>query len=526
MDMTRGRDLVRSGALVVVLLALATTLVAVLEGPVGIDNAAMTYLLAVVAAAALLGFAAAVATAVAAFVVYDLLFVSPTWTLTVQDSREWLALLLFLVVGVVVAWLAGELRQRAAEASMREAEANAMYQVSRILATRASVGAVLDDLGDTLARDTSSDRVAITLAHGPGARATSDVAAPGWAPRDRGILRRRTGTTDMAWVRLHESAMTRRGEADSVAWKVPIEAAGRNLGALWLLRRRSAGPPDPAATRLLGVAVDQVGQAVEQERLGAEARDAELNRASEAFKSALLDSVSHDLRTPLASIRAAAGTLLDPDIELDAEERRASAAAIDHEAEHLARLVSNLLDMSRIEGGALAADLEVYDIGDLVDQSLGRLAARLAGRPVVREDAPDLPPVRTDAVLFDQVLANLVENACKYSPADVPLRIASAPDGGRVRVTVEDGGPGVPPASLPRLFDKFYRVRTTGEGSRPGSGIGLAVVRGLAEAMGGEVRARRSQLGGLAIDVLLRAAPVAAEHAETDEPATPLVTTS
>jgi two-component system sensor histidine kinase KdpD len=152
-------------------------------------------------------------------------------------------------------------------------------------------------------------------------------------------------------------------------------------------------------------------------------------------------------------------------------------------------------------------DLEVYEVDDLVDRSLERLSPRLMGRPVTREDAPDLPPVRADAVLFDQVMTNLVENALKYAPGDAALRVAAAPSDDMVRVTVEDGGRGVPVSTLGHLFEKFYRVRTPGEGSRPGSGIGLAVVRGLVEAMGGSVRARRSQLGGLAIDVLLPTAP-------------------
>ena len=176
------------------------------------------------------------------------------------------------------------------------------------------------------------------------------------------------------------------------------------------------GEPGVAATQLLSAAADQIGQAIEQDRLIAEARDAEIARQGEALKSALLDSVSHDLRTPLASIRAAAGTLLDPEVQLSTEDRIASATAIDREAENLARLVANLLDLSRIEGGALATDQEIYELDDLLERSLDRLRHRLAGRPVTVDVPADLPPVRVDAVLFDQVLTNLLENAVKYSP--------------------------------------------------------------------------------------------------------------
>jgi two-component system sensor histidine kinase KdpD len=143
--------------------------------------------------------------------------------------------------------------------------------------------------------------------------------------------------------------------------------------------------------------------------------------------------------------------------------------------------------MSRIEGGALAPELEAFEVDDLIDRSIERLGPRLRGRSVTRADVPDLPPVRADAVLFDQVMANLIENSVKYTPPETPIRVSASRSGGDVRVTVEDGGRGVPHAALPRLFDKFFRVRTPGEGSRPGSGIGLAVVRGLVLAMGGDV---------------------------------------
>jgi two-component system sensor histidine kinase KdpD len=218
--------------------------------------------------------------------------------------------------------------------------------------------------------------------------------------------------------------------------------------------------------------------------------------------------VSHDLRTPLASIRAAAGSLGDPDIQLAPDEIRTMGAAIDREAEHLNRLVANLLDLSRIEAGALRADLEPYEPLDLVERTMDRLRPTFGDRPVEVDVAESLPPVMVDAVYFDEVLTNLLENARKYVPATGPIRIVAseAGDGRRVMLTVEDGGAGVPPSALPRLFDKFYRAPARAD-SRPGTGIGLAVVRGLVEAMGGHVAARRSSLGGLAIDLDLRAAP-------------------
>jgi two-component system sensor histidine kinase KdpD len=290
---------------------------------------------------------------------------------------------------------------------------------------------------------------------------------------------------------------------------VLITASSRTFGDLWVTRPRRLGDPDPGETRVLAAAADQIGASLERDRLLRDATSAEISRRSEALKSALLDSVSHDLRTPLASVRAAAGTLMDPDVEWPPERRREIAASIDREAEWLNRLVTNLLDMSRIEAGELKPSLEVFLLPDLVGGALARSAPE-ARRHVTLDLPNDLPPILADEVFVGQVLANTVDNAVKYGGPDVPIRISARSIGdGIVRATIEDGGPGVPSDAIPRLFEKFFRVPRKGEGSRRGTGIGLSVVRGLVEAMGGQVRARPSALGGLAIDIDLREAPVA-----------------
>jgi two-component system sensor histidine kinase KdpD len=217
--------------------------------------------------------------------------------------------------------------------------------------------------------------------------------------------------------------------------------------------------------------------------------------------------VSHDLRTPLAAVRAAAGTLMDPEIDWPPERRREIAASIDREAEWLNRLVTNLLDMSRIEAGELKPTLEVFELPDLIDGALARSVQDGTAARVTLDLPRNLPPVLADEVFIGQVLANTVDNAVKHGGSDVPIRISARAIGdGVIRATIEDGGGGVPTESMPRLFEKFFRVPRKGEGSRRGTGIGLSVVRGLVEAMGGHVEARPSSLGGLAIDIDLREA--------------------
>jgi len=275
------------------------------------------------------------------------------------------------------------------------------------------------------------------------------------------------------------------------------------VGSVWATRPATEPLPGRSHSRLLAAAADQLGQAVVRDRLAAEATAAEVARQGDALKSALLDSVSHDLRTPLAAIRATAGNLMDLKVAMTADEQRAAAGSIDREAERLSALVRNMLDLSRIEGGALRPSLELYELADLVEPAIERARA-IPQAPTIDVDMPHkLPPVRVDAIFIDQIVANLVDNAIRYA-AGKPIRVSARVVGEFVALVVEDGGPGVSTSELGRIFGRFYRV-TSPQGARGagGSGIGLAVVRGMAEAMGGTAIARKSRLGGLAIVVRL-----------------------
>ena len=207
---------------------------------------------------------------------------------------------------------------------------------------------------------------------------------------------------------------------------------------------------------------------------------------------------------------------MDRSLDLSVEDRFSDAEMIDREADHLNRIVTNLLDLSRVEAGALRVDLDACDLADLVQTAVARVRRRIGDRKL-DVDLDEAPPVEVDPALFDQVTVNLLENVAKYAAADARVRISAdaTADGASVTLTVEDSGPGVPASALPRLFDKFYRVPGRPAGSRSGTGVGLAVVRGLVEAMGGTVAARASQLGGLAIDIVLTAAPAGGATAPT-----------
>jgi two-component system sensor histidine kinase KdpD len=504
MSMLRLRAVGKLLVVAVPSLAGASGIVWLLQDVMGVPNPSAVYLVAVVAAAIVSGTLGAVATAVAAFVLYNFLFTEPRFTLSMHEPGVWLSVVLLLFVGIVVGQLAALQRSRAELARAREREARALFAVSRDLATRESIDAVLPHIAHQLESETGMRAISVSL--GP----ADAQHAPDWA--QAGVvnqLRRMPADTPAQWVRVHPPTSGRsRGPTDAETYRVEIEAAGLRLGSIWALRARSAGLPTLDETRLLSAAADQLGQAVAHDRLAAEAQAAEVARESDALKSALLQTVSHDLRTPLATIRAAAGTLRAAPHAGDATHDE-SLAAIEREVEYLNRLVSNLLDLSRIEAGALRAVSEPFELDDAVRAAIERLGPRLDGWQIDNRVGREV--VSADPVFLDAVLTNVFENLVRHTPQGTRVVVSTAPAAdGVVRLTFADDGPGVPDAALDRLFDKFYRVPGQ-RAARHGTGIGLAVARGLVEAMSGHVAARRSTLGGLALDIDLPLATVPSE---------------
>jgi two-component system, OmpR family, sensor histidine kinase KdpD len=289
------------------------------------------------------------------------------------------------------------------------------------------------------------------------------------------------------WVRVHDPRRAPAHAAVPRVTFVPLKAAERTVGILRLARPADASEWSVEDDRLLDAAADQIALAVERARLREEALEGEVLRRTDETRKALLASVSHDLRTPLASIKASAESLLQEDVPWTAPERRGFTLAIREEADRLNRLVQNLLDVSRIEAGALRPAREWYPLEALVDDVVGRLQGATARHCIVVDVPETLPPVPLDYVQVGQALTNLLENAVKYTPVGSTVRITARQDGDTVRVDVSDDGPGVPREALPRVFDKFYRLSGGDTARTPGTGLGLSVVRGVVEAHGGTV---------------------------------------
>jgi two-component system sensor histidine kinase KdpD len=270
----------------------------------------------------------------------------------------------------------------------------------------------------------------------------------------------------------------------------PLRVGSRSIGVLTVVQKPNVHPDDDQE-RLLATFANSVALALEQERLAVEEQEAAVVRESDRLKSVLLSSVSHDLRTPLAGIKAAIGSLLRRDVQWNEEDRQAFLRDIDSEADRLTRLVSNLLDLSRIEAGAIRPRKEWENVRELISRVVGRLGSQLGDHRVMIDGPDEMPLVRLDAVKIEQVLTNLIENAAKYSPPGAPITVRSSltdetDNVSILNISVADRGPGIEPAEQTNIFEKFYRVT---DAKRPisGTGMGLAIVKGLVEAHGGHV---------------------------------------
>ncbi|TXM96576.1 two-component sensor histidine kinase, partial [Methylobacterium sp. WL103] len=284
------------------------------------------------------------------------------------------------------------------------------------------------------------------------------------------------------------------------------------LGVIGLDADRPGPILSPESRRLVDALSDQGALAIERVRLVEDLDRAERAAETDRLRQALLTSISHDLRTPLAAVLGAATTLRDLDDALDGTEKADLLATVIAESERLNRFIANLLDMTRLEAGAVVPNVALHDVAEVADTALRRMDKILAAHRVAVEIAKDLPPLRLDPVLFEQVLVNLLDNAGKYAPEGSTIRLLGRREGMRVLIEVLDEGDGLPEADRERVFDTFYRVAKA-DSVRAGTGLGLPISRGFIEAMGGTVTgANRRDRAGAAFTIAL---PVPAEPART-----------
>ncbi len=508
---------------------LITALIYILHLYPSIPNISLAYLLVVLALASTRGLYAAVLSALVAFFTFDFFLVPPLYTFTIAKPEEWIALFVFLTTAIITGQLASALHQRAEQASRQARETRILYELVRATNNEEElerqlsvvVHAVVGVFSTWGVRDCAillpneSGKLAMRVSakytgEQPGLTPDEEATAS-WVMKQAQTVelhdvslapQQAIGYSPRAIVRSSDSIHTVRRYVRMIPLKMGAKVVGvirlqleddprhftheKSLGVDW----ERTNPE----TAFFWTFLDQASSVIEHARLRNESLQIELLRRTDALRAALLSSVSHDLRTPLSSIKAAASSLLQEDIQWDEEARRSFALAIEHEADRLNRLVGNLLDMSRIEGGALKPEKEWYPVDELIHDVVGHMQPLLRDRTVETKLPEDLPPVELDYLQMDQVLTNLLENAIRYTPPESPIEVSAQVEGGDMMISVADRGPGVPVIDLERIFDKFYRV--LGTQRTTGSGLGLAVCKGLVEAHGGRIWAENREGGG------------------------------
>jgi two-component system sensor histidine kinase KdpD len=465
----------------------------IVAGGTNAITAALCLLLVVLASATRFGLWPSILTSVTGVLCFNFFFLPPLGTFTIADPENWVALLAFLLTAVIVSRLTATLKARRLEAESRQDEIWKLYQLSRVIIAApeadSTASLVTGQVGETF----KSDYCAI-FARNDGKRwerlAVTSREAHAFSP------------TEAMLARAFESGEPIVDADTERTAYIPLKVGLRSMGVM-VLRSPRLG------VELAEAAAGLVALALERSRFIHELSRAEALKHSDELKSALLASVSHNLRTPLTSIRAAVDNLMQDDIAWDAETRREFHGIIREETERLSAIVRNLLEMARIEAGELKIDRRWTAPAEIVSNVLSLSAAALREHRVDVDADESSPLVFVDARLIGEALSNLLENAAKYSPAGSVIRVAADVTDKGLSMRVADEGAGIPPDALERIFDKFYRGENANE--RLGTGMGLAIAKGIVNAHGGAIRADNAPDGGSVFSFFIPAASKPAE---------------
>ena len=474
---------------------------------VGIENVDLVFMTAIVAVAVRYGLLPSLFASVVASLCYNFFFLPPIYTFTITDPTNVAAFLIFIVMAVLVSNVAARVRMQAMTAIERARTTEALYAFSRKLA---GVG-TLDDVLWATAYQTAlvlKVRVVLLLPE----NGTIAVRA-GYPPEDT------LDDADLAaarWAWEHNRPAGRGSDTLPGAKRLflPMRTGRGAIGIVGIDSDKPGPLLTPDQRRQLDALIDQGALAIERVFLVEDVDRAKRSMEADRLRSALLTSISHDLKTPLAAILGAAGTMRQLSGALDDAAKAELLATIIDESERLNRFIANLLDITRLESGAIVPQTTLQDLGELVGSALARTAKILAHHRVDVELAADVPMLELDPVLFEQVLFNLLDNASKYAPANTTIRIRSWREAQSVVLQVLDEGAGIPPGDVERIFDKFYRAQK-GDQVRAGTGLGLAISRGFVEALKGTITAaNRADRSGAVFTIRLPV-PAASQKLDT-----------
>jgi two-component system, OmpR family, sensor histidine kinase KdpD len=494
------------------LMALVITAIGLAAGELinlflGLENVDLVFLTAVVVVAVRFGLWPSLLASVAASLFYNFFFLPPIYTFTITDPINIAAFFFFMLIAVLVSNVAARVRTQADTALGRIKTTEQLYAFSRKLAGTAT----LDDVLWASAYQTAlmlKVRVVLLLPED----GLLTVKA-GYPPEDQ-LDKADLAAANWAWSNDRSAGRGSDTLPGAKRLFLPMRTGRGLIGVIGIDNDRTGPLLTPDQRRLLDALVDQGALAIERVLLVEDMDRVKRTVESERLRSALLTSISHDLKTPLASVLGAASTMRDLASGLSDQQKHDLLATVIDESERLNRFIANLLDMTKLESGAIVPNTALHDIGEIIGSALRRASKILERHKVQLDIAADLPMLQLDAVLFEQVLFNLLDNAAKYSPPGTTVSIKSQRERGFVSLQVADEGEGIPPAELESVFDKFYRVQK-GDHVRPGTGLGLAISRGFVEAMNGRISAaNRSDRSGAVLTIRLPI-PAAARTLDT-----------
>ncbi|MBR0792057.1 sensor histidine kinase KdpD [Bradyrhizobium manausense] len=469
---------------------------ALLQPRFGIENVDLVLLTAVVAVAVRYGLLPSLLASLVASLAYNFFFLPPVYTFTITDPTNVAAFFFFMLIAILVSNVAARVRTQADTAIGRIRTTEQLYAFSRKLAGTATLDDVLW---------ASAYQIALMLKVHVVLLLPEDgllTVKSGYPPEDQ-LDQADLAAANWAWSNDRSAGRGSDTLPGAKRLFLPMRTGRGPIGVIGIDNDRTGPLLTPDQRRLLDALVDQGALAIERVLLVEDMDRVKRTVESERLRSALLTSISHDLKTPLASVLGAASTMRDLAGALSDTEKRDLLATVIDESERLNRFIANLLDMTKLEAGAIVPNTALHDLGEIVGSALRRASKILTAHKVELMLSADLPMLELDAVLFEQVLFNLLDNAAKYSPAETIVTIGSRRERDQVVLDIADEGAGIPPDELESVFDKFYRVQK-GDHVRPGTGLGLAISRGFVEAMRGTISAaNRSDRSGAVLTIRL-----------------------
>lgn len=472
-----------------IFVALAIAAGIALDRTLDVRNLALVFLMSVLASAVRGGLGPGLFASMLGAVAFNFFFLEPRYTFTVRDPESVIALFFYLGVAVVASNLTAAVQRQAVAARQRARTTEDLYLFSKKLA---GTGTLDDVLWATAFQIASMLKVRVVIL----LPENGSIAVKAGYPPDDTLVDADIAAAKWAWEHNRPAGRAADTLPGAKRLYLPLRTGREAVGVIGLDNDRQGPLLTPEQQRLFDALADQAALAIERIQLVSDVDKARLAAETDRLRTALLTSISHDLKTPLAAIMGSADMLKDLGAQLPEETRKELLSTVIDESERLNRFIVNLLDMTRLGSGAMQPNYAFHFAGDMVGTALSRAAKIASGHRIEVGIPADLPMLKVDPVLFEQVLFNLIDNAAKYAPEETVIDIRGRHDGNLVVLSVMDEGPGIPPEDLERIFDSFYRVRKSDQ-VRAGTGLGLSICRGFVEAMGGTIRAdNRSDRSG------------------------------